>query len=150
MYFLYRILSAGAMLLLAPYYTLQAVGVAVNRCETLRERFGILEIPTRAEGTTGGSDAIWIHAVSVGEVLAAKPLIEALKKTILQLFHFCFDDNGNGPASCARAPAKRRWDLLLPSRLGCGRPASSADNSPFARDRDGNGDMAQFPAGGPS
>ncbi len=41
---------------------------------TLRERFG--ELPTLWKKTTPG--AIWLHSVSVGEVLAAIPLIEEL------------------------------------------------------------------------
>lgn len=89
MYFFYRILTAAGMLVLAPYYALRGW----RRGEpgrTLRERFGRLDPEiaaraaacatqpsTRAEGKPG---AVWIHAVSVGEVLAAAPLIVALKK----------------------------------------------------------------------
>jgi tetraacyldisaccharide 4'-kinase len=43
---------------------------------TLRERFG--ELPALWQKTT--PDAIWLHAVSVGEVLAAVPLLEELKR----------------------------------------------------------------------
>jgi len=93
MYFLYRIITAAGMFVLAPYFALRGwrrgePGVA------LRERLGILppEILNRAGlGATPGSgraaatgepkaEAIWVHAVSVGEVLAAKPLIEGLRR----------------------------------------------------------------------
>jgi tetraacyldisaccharide 4'-kinase len=43
---------------------------------TLRERFGELS----ALWQKTASDAIWLHAVSVGEVLAAVPLLEELKR----------------------------------------------------------------------
>ncbi len=43
---------------------------------TLRERFG--ELPALWQKTVPG--AIWLHAVSVGEVLAAVPLIEELRR----------------------------------------------------------------------
>ena len=94
MYFLYRILTAAGMIVLAPYYALRAW----RRGETaaaLRQRLGILP-EEFARGTSGGasagaeessrdsarSGAIWIHAVSVGEVLAAKPLVDGLKKRL--------------------------------------------------------------------
>jgi 3-deoxy-D-manno-octulosonic-acid transferase len=77
MYILYRILTAVGMLLLAPYY---AVRGWRNResPRALRERFGGLPPGIAALAATS-SNTIWIHAVSVGEVLAAKPLADALK-----------------------------------------------------------------------
>jgi 3-deoxy-D-manno-octulosonic-acid transferase len=89
MYFLYRILTAAGMLVLAPYYALRGW----RRGETsraLRERLGILPpeifassvLPSAgtAKSTADQGGAVWIHAVSVGEVLAAKPLIDELKR----------------------------------------------------------------------
>jgi 3-deoxy-D-manno-octulosonic-acid transferase len=85
MYFLYRILTAAGMFVLAPYYALRGW----RRGEpgsALGERLGRLprEITARAAARAGAGDvssggAIWIHAVSVGEVLAAKPLLDGLK-----------------------------------------------------------------------
>ena len=85
MYFFYRILTAAGMFLLAPYYALRGW----RRGEppsALRERLGSVppDIIARAaasrvaDGSAPG--AIWIHAVSVGEVLAAKPLAEGLRR----------------------------------------------------------------------
>lgn len=81
MYFLYRTLTAIGMLFLAPYFALrgQRRGEPVS---ALQERLGIVprEIAARAATASKDGGAIWIHAVSVGEVLAAKPLLAALKQ----------------------------------------------------------------------
>lgn len=55
---------------------------------TQKYRAGLLErlgrVPGRLKqgGTDGGSPAIWVHAVSVGEVLAASRLIEQLERSL--------------------------------------------------------------------
>jgi 3-deoxy-D-manno-octulosonic-acid transferase len=79
MYFFYRILTAAGMLVLAPYFFLR-VWRRGQRASSVWERLGGVpaEFPARARSATQG--AVWIHAVSVGEVLAAKPLLEGLKR----------------------------------------------------------------------
>jgi 3-deoxy-D-manno-octulosonic-acid transferase len=78
MYFLYRILTAAGILILSPYYALRGWRRG-ERSGALRERLGFLpqEISARASADSG---AIWVHAVSVGEVLTAVPLVAALKQ----------------------------------------------------------------------
>jgi 3-deoxy-D-manno-octulosonic-acid transferase len=52
---------------------LRAVCVRGNYHQRWPERFGFFEAP-------GCSGSIWVHAVSVGEVNAAEPLIKALRE----------------------------------------------------------------------
>ncbi|HEY1865726.1 MAG TPA: 3-deoxy-D-manno-octulosonic acid transferase [Candidatus Acidoferrales bacterium] len=80
MYFLYSVLSATGMLLLAPYFLIKYFlneGTRQKKyLQNLPERLGL-----RFPNELGPEDArrtIWIHAVSVGEVLAAVPLARAL------------------------------------------------------------------------
>ncbi|HXX19917.1 MAG TPA: 3-deoxy-D-manno-octulosonic acid transferase [Candidatus Acidoferrum sp.] len=83
MYFLYRVATAIAMIFLAPYYALRGWRRG-EPSSTLRERLGGLpqEIAAHAAASALGqkAGAIWIHAVSVGEVLAAEPLALGLKR----------------------------------------------------------------------
>ncbi|MGB9242320.1 MAG: 3-deoxy-D-manno-octulosonic acid transferase [Candidatus Acidiferrales bacterium] len=69
------------MLLLAPYFALRGWRSG-EPASALQERLGIIprEIAARASMAANTGGAIWIHAVSVGEVLASKPLVEALKR----------------------------------------------------------------------
>jgi 3-deoxy-D-manno-octulosonic-acid transferase len=82
MYFFYRILTAAAMLFLAPYYSLRGWRRG-EPAQAFCDRLGSLSAEIRArasQAADSASNAIWIHAVSVGEVLAAKPLIDGLKE----------------------------------------------------------------------
>jgi 3-deoxy-D-manno-octulosonic-acid transferase len=78
---LYRLLTAASMLLLVPYYFFRGLSRG-EPSRTFRERFGILpqEVIEPLAPPVARKRPIWIHAVSVGEVLAAKPLCDELKK----------------------------------------------------------------------
>lgn len=76
MYFLYSVLMAAGMVLLAPYFVIQGYRRG-KYMESFRERMG--RFPAELRDTAAPREAIWVHAVSVGEVLAAKSLISALK-----------------------------------------------------------------------
>ena len=82
MYFFYRILTAAAMLFLAPYYGLRGWRRG-EPAQAFRDRLGSLSAEIRAcasQAANSSANAIWIHAVSVGEVLATKPLADGLKQ----------------------------------------------------------------------
>jgi 3-deoxy-D-manno-octulosonic-acid transferase len=79
MYLIYRFLTILSMIVLAPYYALR--GWRQRELRAWRERLGVLppQIGARAHTSTGDRP-IWIHAVSVGEVLVAGPLVDGLKR----------------------------------------------------------------------
>lgn len=76
MYFLYSVLSAAAMLLLSPYFLIRGLRSG-KYVHNVRERMGYL--PADFPRPTQARRAIWVHAVSVGEALAALPLARRLK-----------------------------------------------------------------------
>jgi len=72
MFFIYDILYFIVLTLMLPLeYMKRPAGL---RARWLRERFGYYEKMTVSSGT------IWVHAVSVGEVITAVPLIRRLKE----------------------------------------------------------------------
>jgi len=75
MYLIYSILYSVAVILLLPFEYFKRPKEI--RKKWLRERFGRGPGASRKDGQDG---VIWIHAVSVGEVMAATPLLKALKE----------------------------------------------------------------------
>lgn len=71
---LYSLFFTLAFIALLPYFAYQAL-VKRKYLSNLRQRLGWLPGKLRADGRP----TIWLHAVSVGETLAARPLITALR-----------------------------------------------------------------------
>jgi 3-deoxy-D-manno-octulosonic-acid transferase len=74
-YLLYSVVTLMLLVALSPYFVYQAL--RHNKyLGSLRQRFGYLPVSFNLDG----DESIWVHAVSVGEVLAARPLISELRK----------------------------------------------------------------------
>jgi 3-deoxy-D-manno-octulosonic-acid transferase len=74
-YLLYTVALAAAFLLAAPYYLWKGRGTG-KYLATFAERTGRL----RPSLNPGRERSLWIHAVSVGEVLAARALVRPLRE----------------------------------------------------------------------
>jgi len=74
-YFCYNILSVFLLVPVLLYHLYRSI--SRGRPAALAERFGFIynDILTK----TGGRPVIWLHAVSVGESIAARPLLKALR-----------------------------------------------------------------------
>jgi 3-deoxy-D-manno-octulosonic-acid transferase len=74
-YPLYSVITLMLLVALSPYFLYQAL--RHNKyLGSLRQRFGYLPVSFNLDG----EPSIWVHAVSVGEVLAVRPLISELRK----------------------------------------------------------------------
>ncbi len=75
MYLLYSLATVAACVLLAPYFVYQAL--RHNKyVGSLGQRLGYFPVSFNLDA----EDSIWVHAVSVGEVLTSRPLIHELRQ----------------------------------------------------------------------
>ncbi len=75
MYFLYSLITLAALVALSPYFVYQAL--RHNKyIGSVRQRLGYLPVSLNLDG----DESIWVHAVSVGEVLAARTLMADLRR----------------------------------------------------------------------
>jgi 3-deoxy-D-manno-octulosonic-acid transferase len=75
MYSLYSVLVLAVAVIASPWFIYQAVRYK-KYVRSLGQRMGYLPVSFNMDG----DESIWIHAVSVGEVLTARPLISDLKR----------------------------------------------------------------------
>src|ERR1035437_5259157 len=86
MYLLYSLLTAAGMVLLSPYFLIRGLMRGKDQ-SNIPERLGSKFPPSLRGISAAGANrkTIVIHAVSVGEVLAAVPLAKQLKQRYPQL-----------------------------------------------------------------
>jgi 3-deoxy-D-manno-octulosonic-acid transferase len=77
MYSLYNTVLLLASLGALPYFAVKSLRTSKYRAG-LRQRFG--RVPREIVAALGGVRPLWLHAVSVGEVIAAVPLVYALRQ----------------------------------------------------------------------
>jgi 3-deoxy-D-manno-octulosonic-acid transferase len=113
MYILYSLLLACALLISLPWWALQLVRVGKYRAG-LAERLGF--VPPRLRGSAKPG-SIWIHAVSVGEVLAVSHLVAELKKSAPQRPVFVSTTTATGQ-TLARQRFGENQVFFMPLDLG--------------------------------
>ena len=77
MYLLYSLGLTFALLVSLPYWLVQMLRSGKYRAG-LSERLG--NVSARLRATASNENCIWVHAVSVGEVLAVSGLVAELRK----------------------------------------------------------------------
>jgi len=75
MYFAYSLLTLLGFVVVSPYFLYQAIRHH-KYVGSLRQRLGHLPVSLNVDGES----SIWIHAVSVGEALTARALVEDLRR----------------------------------------------------------------------
>ena len=78
---LYNITTLLGFLLLAPYYAFKILVTGKYR-QSIRQKLGAM--PDEMVSALKGRPRIWVHAVSVGEVTAAAPIVAALRGKLPQ------------------------------------------------------------------
>jgi 3-deoxy-D-manno-octulosonic-acid transferase len=85
---LYNGMLLAGFALLLPFIAC-SVATTAKRKHTFRQRMGWCRPVWRSEPGGGTSRCVWVHALSVGEVLAAQPLVNRLRQ-LRPDFRICF------------------------------------------------------------
>jgi 3-deoxy-D-manno-octulosonic-acid transferase len=97
LYFLYSFLSFVVLVAVAPYFAYQAIRHK-KYISSLGQRLGYLPISFNLDG----DESVWVHAVSVGEVLVARTLIPELRRRYPRLRLFLSTTTLSGQALARR------------------------------------------------
>jgi 3-deoxy-D-manno-octulosonic-acid transferase len=115
MYLLYNGFLVFASLVTLPYFAVKSLRTTKYRAG-LRQRFG--QVPQEVASTLHGMRPLWLHAVSVGEVIAAVPLVQALRERFphLPMLISTVTETGQATArekmpaaACLYFPLDYRW-----------------------------------------
>jgi 3-deoxy-D-manno-octulosonic-acid transferase len=91
MYTIYSVLIVAFFAVMSPYLLYQAIRYR-KYVASLPQRLGYLPVSFNLDG----DESIWIHAVSVGEVLTARALLPDLRERYPRLKHLSVDDHDDG------------------------------------------------------
>ena len=106
-YLLYSVATLLALVVLSPYLLYQAL--RHNKyVGSLGQRLGYLPVSFNLDA----EESIWVHAVSVGEVLAARPIVSGLRARYPDTAAVPLDDDAVG-AECWRVEACRTSDAVF-------------------------------------
>ena len=151
MYFFYRIITAVGMMFLAPYYALRGWRRG-EPASALWERLGNVppEMAPRAAGSRAADGPAARRDLDSRRVGWRSPRREAARggfaAALSRARDFRLDDHRNRSAPRARTIAVRGWHFLFSARLGGAGPACPAIHPARAGDRDGDRNLAEFPA----
>ena len=109
----YSFLLAAGLAVSSPWWVLRMLTTRRYR-EGLRERLG--RVPARVRHAVAGRRVIWVHAVSVGEVLAATRLVSELEQSLNDA-----DDGGGGDWRVVVSTTTRTGQALARGRFGADR-----------------------------
>ena len=99
MYLLYSFLTAVVFVMASPYFLYQAL--RHNKyVGSIAQRLGYLPVSFNLDG----DESMWVHAVSVGEVLSARPLISELRASYPKLRVFLSTTTLTGQKLARRVP----------------------------------------------
>lgn len=113
MYFLYSVLVVAFFALVSPWFLYQAIRYR-KYVASLSQRMGYLPVSFN----TDGEHSIWIHAVSVGEVLTARPLARDLRARYPRLRIFLSTTTITGQAIARRSVHDVDGVFYFPFDLG--------------------------------
>ncbi|TWH45326.1 3-deoxy-D-manno-octulosonic acid transferase [Sporomusa sp. KB1] len=79
MYFIYNILAVILVILALPVFVVRLVREK-GFAERVKQSFGALPAETLVK--VAGKEAIWVHAASVGEIVAASPIVKEIRQEL--------------------------------------------------------------------
>ncbi|HQF75989.1 MAG TPA: glycosyltransferase N-terminal domain-containing protein, partial [Syntrophales bacterium] len=116
---LYNLALLAGLVLLAPYYAIRILVTGKYRA-SIGQKLG--RIPRGLISSLEGRPRIWVHAVSVGEVTAAAPIVAALRGRLPGACIFLTTGTETGQAMAKRlvpqATACAYFPLDLPWVVG--------------------------------
>jgi 3-deoxy-D-manno-octulosonic-acid transferase len=113
MYFLYSVLVLAFFALVSPWFLYQAIRYR-KYIASLPQRMGYLPLSFNMDG----EHSIWIHAVSVGEVLTTRPLVKDLRIRYPRLRIFLSTTTMTGQAIARRGVQDLDGVFYFPFDLG--------------------------------